>query len=497
MSSIADISGALKHIAEGETQSPEARSLCDVYSATGEELPRHADRLIKLIQLFRETVSGKGEVIFLRAPGRVNLIGEHTDYNGYPVMPMAIERDILVAMKPVSGTRIRIWNTESKFPPREIPLEFPIKPFEQGDWGNYVKAAVHGLLTEKLVTGDLRGFDAVYSGNIPDSAGLSSSAALVVVSALAFLRANGQTVDTVHLADVLARAERFVGTEGGGMDQAISLLGREHHALKTDFFPLRVKQVPLPDKYRFVVSHSMVRASKSANARNAYNRRVVECRLAAAIGARAIEQKYGTTIRVNRLSDLNAGVMKLEEAEVDDTIHEMLGEDPVSLNEVSSRLGVSKAAILRGYCTLADGSLFAEPPDGYILWKRYRHVVTEARRVEQAVGALESGNMIRFGQLMNDSHTSCRDDYEVSCPELETLVHLGRKYHAVGSRLTGAGFGGCTVNLVSSAHTTKLLDGLKHEFYPLLSDTSQPLSSLLFATRATRGAGALFEVSDR
>jgi N-acetylgalactosamine kinase len=344
------------------------------------------------------------------------------------------------------------------------------------------------LLQEGGLPDPARGFRAVYSGNIPDAAGLSSSSALVVVSGLVFLTANGTPYDPLALADLLARAERYVGTESGGMDQAISLLGQPGKALRIDFFPLRARPVSLPAGYTFVISHSLVRASKSAEARAQYNLRVVECRLACALAAQAISCTTGRSVTAERLSNLAPEKLFLPAEEAERIVHEALGENPWSSGEIAKKLGKTVKQLSDSYCRLQDGSPVPEPASGFKLWKRYRHVTSEARRVEQAVQALEQGDVQRFGDLMNESHASCRDDYEVSCPELEALVAIARDHGALGARLTGAGFGGSSVNLVALSQTNQFMEAMKREFYAGRIQ-EKITSEVLFETAAAGGAG--------
>jgi len=443
-----------------------------------------------LREAFEQAFPGEKATGLIRSPGRVNLIGEHTDYNGYPVLPMAIEREILAAWAPVKDDYVRIANRDPRFPPRAFQALLSMEPFSQGDWGNYVQAAVKGLLEERVVSAPAKGFQALVSGNIPDAAGLSSSAALVVATGLVFLAANGKTCDPLALADLLARAERYVGTEGGGMDQAVSLLGQPGKALRIDFFPLRVRPVSLPKGYGFLISHSLVRATKSAEARAQYNLRVVECRLACALAAQALSQRTGIALRPQSLADLAPERLSLPAEEADRFVHDILGKNPWSSGEIAKKLGKSAEQISDSYCRLQDGSSVPEPDSGYKLWKRYRHVLSEARRVEQAERELEKADAESFGNLMNESHASCRDDYEVSCPELEALVAIARDHGALGARLTGAGFGGSTVSLVPEDRADQLIKALRVEYYSRRSEP-EALTEPAFLTRAVRGAGAV------
>ena len=170
------------------------REIRRTYRCQTSDVPSHAKRFLRMIQVFQEQYGDAAEVHLVRAPGRVNLIGEHTDYNGYPVLPMAIERDMALLAAPSADSTITVCNTNASFAPRTFAIEKTIRPFTQGDWGNYLKASVSGLIADGLLPETSRGMRAVVDGTIPDSAGLSSSAALVVASALATLAVNGIAV---------------------------------------------------------------------------------------------------------------------------------------------------------------------------------------------------------------------------------------------------------------------------------------------------------------
>lgn len=423
-------------------------------------------RIDDLLKSFEKNFGKSNEVRLIRAPGRVNLVGEHTDYNGYPVLPVAIDRDITIACASSDDQMIHIVNTNSKYYPRSFHLNECDQSFEQGDWGNYVKASVRGLVEANVIHQEkVRGFNAVYSGNIPESAGLSSSSALVVATAIAFLNVNAIEIDRLTLAEILSHAERFVGTEGGGMDQAISLLGKKGKALKIDFFPLRVKPVQLLTGYSFVVCNSLIRAPKTESARHEYNRRVVECRLAMALLEKIYCVLMGNKFNSVRLADVAAARLGLTEEKTFQIAREAMEGSPLHIDEIARRLGISVKEVEEKYCTLKDDSLVTPPSNGFEVLKRYMHVVNEARRVEHAVQALEEENAKAFGDLMNQSHESCRDNYEVSCPELDALVSIARQNGAIGSRLTGAGFGGCTINILAKESAEEFLQAMWKEFY--------------------------------
>ncbi len=333
-------------------------------------------------QAFRETFGADPEVV-VRAPGRVNLIGEHTDYNDGFVLPAAIDRFIAFAgrRRPDRVVRARSvdFNDEVEFALGEIRND------PAHGWSNYLRG-VTKLLEERKF--QLSGVDVMFGGNVPREAGLSSSAAVEVGAAVFWQRLMGFELDPVELIKLTRRAENeFVGVPCGIMDQFISALGRRDHALFLDCRDLSYRQVPLRQGVKIIVCNSGV---KRALAQSEYEVRLKQCREAA------------TRLSVNSLRDVTRGELEQAAGKLTD-----------------------------------------------LLFRRARHVVTEDARVLEALRVLEAGELERFGKLMNASHESLRNDYEVSSRELDVLVELARKQPGVlGARMTGAGFGGCTVNLV-------------------------------------------------
>jgi N-acetylgalactosamine kinase len=457
-------------------------------------------RLFELVSSYK-SFDKNPDVTVLRAPGRVNLIGEHTDYNGYPVMPIAINRDILACAGSRRDTSVRIANLDERFPVRTFDISERIVPFTLGDWGNYVKAAVAGLkpVIEHRVK-SLRGFSAVFSGNIPPAGGLSSSSALVVVAALLFLKVNDVRLSYLELADLLARAEHFVGTRGGGMDQAISLMGQRNSALLIDFFPLKTRSVPLPGDHDIVICNSLIRAPKTEQAMNEYNRRPLECRLATALLTIAVRNVLGKDIDSTRLADVDQAVLDLDDATYNKLVDSALSPGTFSLEQLCRRLSLSPEQLSDIYFERSSG-VFQPPVDGFKLKKRFEHVISEASRVRNAAEHLERGNIGEFGNLLDDSHRSCRDLYEISTEELDTLVRLAKKHGAAGARLTGAGFGGCTVNFVPHAMTESFKGNISRSYYqnylsrlhPEIELDKVDMDDAVFASRAVQGAGAIID----
>ncbi len=342
-----------------------------------------------------------GPVVTRRAPGRVNLIGEHTDYNDGFVFPMAIEFAIEMAgrRRPAAdGPEVRVHSVDFR-DAVAFRVDRPIERDPAQPWSNYVRGVLWALQQAGV---PLAGMDLAFGGDIPQGAGLSSSAALEVVTAVVARALLGFELQGPPLARLCQRAENdFVGMKCGIMDQFISLMGRAGNALFIDCRSLEHQLVPLTlgDHVIAIVDSGV----KHALVDSQYNRRREEC----AEGVAALRRRF-------------PGVAALRDATL------------AQLSEVAGEL----SPVVRRRCT---------------------HVITECARVEESVAALRRGDLARFGALMNASHDSLRDDYEVSCPEIDLLVRLAREIPGLaGARITGGGFGGCTVNLLPHAAVHRL-----------------------------------------
>ena len=416
-----------------------------------------------VIRAFDRCFGGGPATVICRAPGRVNLLGEHVDYNGLPVLPMTIDRTISVTARKNPDARVRIQNTAAAFPAEEFDNGQALQPSAQGSWINYCKAAIDGINTHFGID-TFPGMDILCAGTIPPAAGLSSSSALVVATALAYLRVAGRSIETeaqrLELASVLAHAERFVGVHGGGMDQAIILLGEEGRACKINFFPLRVERVPVFDDYEFIICNSLTKADKSGSAVHRYNEGPLTCRLIRALVEKHAKLAYDEEIEIGCLGDLWFGPLCLTNVEVEALFREAFPHPRMTLAQVASCLDMSEAEIRARW--LGD---LTEPDGGFALQARARHQLTETIRVEQGRDCLLAGDPAAFGALMNESHRSCAEDYGVSSPQLDTLVEVARAAGSLGSRLTGAGFGGCTVNLVAKDRTQHFTEHVERAYY--------------------------------
>jgi N-acetylgalactosamine kinase len=429
---------------------------------------------------FARVYGPAGGVRVFRGPGRVNLIGEHTDYNGLPVMPMAIGRAVRIVVAPRRDRTVELRDAnEDAYGPRRFRLARRIEPYEAGDWGNYAKAAVQGLIDYAAARGkrpgDLRGMSCAVDGDIPVEAGLSSSTAVVVGCALAFARANGMRISGRRMAELTAEAEHYVGTRGGGMDQAACLLGERGNVLKIDFFPLRAQPVPFPEDCCIVAAHSGVSAKKTGGRRQEYNSRVAECALSTRILSRALGVPTPP-----RLGDLVRADGGTPERYVELLRRQLGGRDAIDAAGAARLCGMGAEAFRAQYLAggaAADGAFKVVP--------RCRHVLTEADRTEQAARALCAGRVEEVGQLMDESHASCARDYEVSCPELDDLVGLMRGAGALGARLTGAGFGGFAIALARLVDAERIRQALEVNFY---ASRRTDMGERVFVFRPAAGA---------
>ena len=323
-----------------------------------------------------------------RAPGRVNLIGEHTDYNDGFVMPVAIDLSTWATLTQLDDRKLHLIS-ENYSEEIEIDLDDPnIAP--RGRWSDYPIGVA--VMLERAGH-RLRGARIELRGEVPIGSGLSSSAAIEVATACALVANSELKIDRKELALLCQRAENeFVGARVGIMDQFVSLFGKEHKALLLDCRSLEFRLLPVPDNVRLIICNTMV---KHALASSAYNERRAQCEAGVAHLAKFLP--HVTALR--------------------DVTIEQLEQYRDGLTEV--------------------------------VYRRCRHVITENVRVLAASEALERGDLSGFGKLMAQSHASLRDDYEVSSEELDLMVELAQTLDGVyGARMTGGGFGGCTVNLV-------------------------------------------------
>ncbi|XP_066274025.1 N-acetylgalactosamine kinase-like [Branchiostoma lanceolatum] len=442
-------------------------------------VPSHlTDRFTKLRESFKQKY-GTDPDFFARAPGRVNLIGEHIDYCGYAVLPMAIEQDIVIAAATTDDQKLTLANVDPSFSEFTSTVDAFTIDKSQPRWYHYFLCGFKGVI-EHCKIDKPSGLNIMLEGTVPKSSGLSSSSALVCCSGMTTARANNCSLSKKELAEVCTWCERYIGTEGGGMDQSISFLAEAGTAKLIEFNPLKATDVSLPDGVVFVISNSCVEANKAAFAH--YNVRVVECRLAAQLIAKSKGLEWR---KLRKLGDLQAALgVSLEEMGV--VVDKLLHKDPYSREEVCKELGVTAEE-------LQETSLSQNTKDltTFQLHDRAAHVYSEADRVFKFKAVCDEkpeDALSQLGRLMNASHASCRDLYNCSCAELDQLTQLCIDAGALGSRLTGAGFGGCAVSLVPADKLQDFLKAVQSGFYDNSPTRSKRVAESLFATQPGDGA---------
>jgi galactokinase len=325
---------------------------------------------------------GQSPTLVVRAPGRVNLIGEHTDYNDGFVLPLAIDRAAWIALRPRNDSKVSVYSIDY-----QEARDFDVANLkdEKAGWIEYLKGVAWCLQDAGM---KLKGWEGVLAGDVPLGAGLSSSAALEMATARAFAAVSDIPWDAVAQAKLGQRSEnKWIGVNCGIMDQLISSTGRAGHAMLIDCRSLELQPAPLPEDVAVVVLDT---ATRRGLVGSAYNERRKQCEEAAAY------------FQVPALRDVTVAMFEAKNGQLDATTR-----------------------------------------------RRARHVVTEDDRTVRAVDAMRRGDIATLGKLMNESHVSLRDDYEVSSDALNTMVEAAQAHKACyGARMTGAGFGGCAVAIV-------------------------------------------------
>jgi galactokinase len=380
--------------------------------------------LRELAQQFEERF-GTSPRIF-RAPGRVNLIGEHTDYNEGFVMPAAVEFSSLVAISPRTDRKLLIQSNQF---PGDLEFNVDHLPAQRtSTWRDYVLGVA---LVLRQHGSDLQGANLLVHGNVPIGSGLSSSASIEVASALAFISLDSKHFSLPEIAKFCRQAENeYVGARVGIMDQFVSCMGKAGHALLLDCRSLEFQFAHIPPGIELVVCNTMV---KHDLATGAYNQRRAECEEGVRYFAKA-----DPAIRALR-----------------DVSSEML-----------ERIGGELPPTIRKRCT---------------------HVIRENQRTLDAARALAEGDLARMGKLMRESHESLRDLYEVSCRELDVMVDAAQGLPGfIGGRMTGGGFGGCTVNLVREENATDFAAQIAQRYREATGITPQ-----IYPCHAANGAQEL------
>lgn len=363
------------------------------------------------------------------APGRVNVIGEHTDYNEGFVLPMAIERFTVIAADPSLGAvpRAQLRSTGTNGQPVVIDLTKPLQPFARGAWANYPAGVLAGFLARGISPG---GFDALIQSTVPLGGGLSSSAALEVATATLLEAMTGRTLEPVEKALLCQQAEhQYAGVPCGIMDQFISVMGRKDHLLLLDCRSRRTELVPMSDpSVALLVTNTNVRHELGSGQ---YAARRAQCEAAA------------KALGVSSLRDATAVMLEQAKSRMED-----------------------------------------------VVFRRARHVIGEIGRTTQAAREIRASNWTKAGELMYASHYSLRDDYEVSCAELDAVVEIARsigsKGGVYGCRMTGGGFGGCAVALVKTDAVDSITKKIGGDFR-----RKTGIEAALFVSRPAAGATVL------
>jgi len=479
-----------------------------------ERIGWYRDAICRLCELYGQD----REVIVVRAPGRINLVGMHVDHRGGHINSIA-SREMIMVVESREDDQVILHNTDMRFDParftisEELPAE-QISDWEgwtreqtkeraragkAGHWSNYVKAPLVCLQNREKAR-RLRGMNALVSGNIPQAAGLASSSALVVCATEACLYLNELDLSPREFVEFCSIAEWYVGTRGGAGDHAAIKFSRQGFLSHIGFFPLQVELVPFPKDYQVVICHTGVLAQKAAGARDIFNQRVA----AYEIGLMLIKERFPHLApRLQHLRDLNATNLGVDEA----AIYKLLLSLPqtITRSELAEALPNQRDRLQRLYGTHAD------PPGGYLVRQVCLYGLAECQRSQMAVDKLKAGDIEGFGELMNLSHEGDRvtcladgkrvprtyslpdeelqrliadlssDDpskieaarlyrqpggYLASCPEGDELVDIALGIEGVvGARLVGAGLGGCVAILVRRNRVEELVRTVKAKYY--------------------------------
>ena len=473
---------------------------------------------VKLIDHFETVFGNQSETVIAKAPGRVNLVGMHIDHQGGAVNPIAISETRVIA-QPRSDDKIILKNMNPKFEKRSFRISdiLPKEPIDWStwtqevsterqeagtpvDWSDYVKAVILMLQEDqRQLDGsycqNFSGMNVLIDSDLPVAAGLSSSSSLVVAAAYAIIAINDLSYAPNVLIDMLGRSEWYIGVRGGIGDHAAIILGREGQISHIELLPINVSHAPFPSDYRIVICHCGIEAKKSSSAQNTYNERVAGYKIGLQILKTNYPQIFGPVELFRDLHPSFLGIPTLD-------LYQMLKTLPIRV----SRAQISDLLPHQGHMLETLYQSHYPENKGYRIRGVCLYGIAECERSRKAVKFLQSGDIHRFGELINLSHEGDRvsnngterfehdisnvyldqcssllakdknhentqiykqpGGYAASCPELDSLVDLARQNPGVhGAGLIGAGLGGCISILVQLDHVDELVDLLEHQYY--------------------------------
>ncbi|KAG0141372.1 hypothetical protein CROQUDRAFT_83306 [Cronartium quercuum f. sp. fusiforme G11] len=514
-----------------------------------------SDRIHELIKTFQDSYGHQPNLIG-RAPGRVNIIGEHIDYCGFSVLPAAVELDIIlmasVDYHPISNSSqspkqsalpitVCLSNTNQNYPSHQFSFESPdsIPLCHQGGWVNFVKASLKTVLlnitTPKQIPQNIQ---ILFDANLPSCSGLSSSAALTTVSTLIFYyifnnsgNCSNEPIQKDKVVRFAIESERSNGISVGGMDQTASVYGEIGKLLHIEFIP-ETKVIPLPFPKKpsttFIISNSLKKSTKLESSKTQYNLRFIESKigtrmllrsdellrlLSSSSSSSSTKNKY----KLKEMDTLKELIDQIQSENIMKSIDQVLeliegkvivgDENGFTIEQVMKRLGFDDDDF-KAFDDQITNGLVVEPVDGkFMIYNRLKHILSEAKRVYEFNSLISSSSssslkeeeeeeeetmmmMIKIGKLMNDSHLSCDSDYDCSSDELNQLIQIAIQNGSLGSRLTGAGWGGCCIHLVPDQKVENVLKSLYQSYYQIQFPKMdlESFNQICFTTKPSEGA---------
>ncbi|MDD8045175.1 MAG: galactokinase family protein [Verrucomicrobiota bacterium] len=387
----------------------------------------------------------------VRVPGRVDLLGSHTDYNHLPVLACCLAaQSILAEARPTHTREVIAHNLQTIYPTArfKLPHPQPLQPGPAGHWENYLKAGVQGALDQYRLSPSATGWEAVFHSSIPAGAGLSSSSALVIAAAMLTEAVNSLPCDPATLAAYLPSAERFVGTQGGALDHTTILRAQTEHLLHIAFAPPGLQHIPFPAEATLAICHCGQTAEKTGSARSHYNQRVADCNIATLFLRLNLEPDCSPWDLLRDPGKVGDLIQRLHiaPAKAAELARECVPSSLASPEAIAQAIRMPLSATLSAPLLRPNG----HPIEFATLHPRDRivHVLQEAERVHQAAHAFRALDLQRAGSLMTESYQSARTLYDISTPALDQLITAGLQAGALGGRIAGAGFGGCALFLL-------------------------------------------------